>query len=52
MTLSSKLVREYQNQYRRKFGKDITAKEAEREIFNLKDLVKLMTKVRRQSHGK
>ena len=51
MVLSNKLVQEYQKEYKRKFGGDISTKDAEREILNLKDLVRLIVKVRRQKNG-
>ena len=51
MILSQSLVREYQKEHKRKFGKDISAKDAEQELLNLKDLVRLIVKVRRQRHG-
>lgn len=51
MILSKRLIQEYQNEYKRKFGKTISAKDAERELLNLKDLVCLIVKARRQRHG-
>ena len=52
MLLSERLVRRYQNEYKRKFGRDISPKEAERELLGLTDLVRLITKERRSRHGK
>lgn len=52
MTLSKNLIREYQRLYKIKFGKDISPKEAEREIFDLKELARLIAKERRCHHGK
>lgn len=51
MVLSKKLVQEYQKEYKRKFGEDISLKDAERELLDLKDLVRLINKVRRQHNG-
>lgn len=52
MVLSKNLIREYQTEYKRKYGKDISPKEVERELICLKDLVRLIAKVRRERHGK
>lgn len=52
MLLSNRLIQEYQNEYKRKFGKAISTKDAERELLDLKDLVRLIAKVRRERHGK
>lgn len=52
MTLSKNLIQEYQRLYKLKSGKEISPKEAEQEIFDLKELIKLITKERRQRHGK
>ena len=52
MLLSKYLVQEYQKEYRRKFGKEISIKEAEKEIFDLKELVRLIAKGRKVRHGK
>lgn len=52
MILSKRLVREYQKQHKYKYGEDISPKEAEREILDLKELVRLIAKVRRGRHGK
>ena len=51
MVLKHDLVQKYQKEYKRKFGKDIPTKDAERELLNLKDLVRLIAKTRRQRHG-
>ena len=51
MVLSKKLVQEYQKECKRKFGEDISLKDAERELLDLKDLVRLINKVRRQRNG-
>ena len=51
MILSRHLVQEYQKEYKCKYGKDIPTKEAERELLDLKDLVRLINKVRRQRNG-
>lgn len=51
MILSERLIRGYQEEYKHKFGKDISAKDAEQELLNLKDLVRLIVKTRRQRHG-
>lgn len=48
MILSKNLIHEYQAQYKHKFGKDISPKEAEQELIGLKDLVRLIAKVRRK----
>ena len=50
MPLSKNLVQEYQKEYKSKFGKDISPKEAEKEIFDLKELVRLIAKVRKNRH--
>ncbi len=52
MVLSNKLVCEHQRLHKNKFGEDISPKEAEREILDLKELVRLIAKVRRGRHGK
>ena len=52
MSLSKNLIREYQRQHKYKYGEDISPKEAEREILDLKELVRLIAKVRRGRHGK
>ena len=46
MVLSKNLIHEYQETYKRKFGEEISNKEAERELFDLKELVRLITKGR------
>ena len=51
MVFSDRLVHEYQKEYKRKFGGDISFKDAERQLLNLKDLVRLIVKVRRQHNG-
>ena len=50
MVLSNKLIQEYQKEHKRKYGKDISTKDAERELLILKDLVRLI-KTRRQHYG-
>ena len=50
MVLSKNLIHEYQETYKRKFGEGISSKEAERELFDLKELVRLITKERRKLH--
>lgn len=52
MVLSKNLIHEYQETYKRKFGEEISSKEAERELFDLKELVRLITKERRKRHAK
>lgn len=52
MTLSKNLIREYQRLYKLKSGKEISPKEAEQAIFDLKDFIRLITKERKQRHGK
>ena len=51
MVLSNKLIQEYQKEHKRKYGKDISTKDAERELLILKDLVRLINKTRRQHYG-
>lgn len=51
MFLSKGLVQEYQNEYKRKYGEDISPKDAERELLDLKDFVRLIVKTRRQRRG-
>lgn len=48
MVFSNRLVQEYQKEYKRKFGRDISSKDAERELLNLKDLVRLIVKGRKR----
>lgn len=52
MLISKRLVRMYQNEYKRKFNADISEKDAERELFDLATLVKFITKERRHNHGR
>lgn len=52
MIFSGNLVQEYQKEYQRKFGEDISPKDAEREMLDLKELVRLILRERRQHHGK
>ena len=52
MLLSKRLVQEYQNEYKRKFRKDISPKDAEKELLELKDLVRLILKERKNRHGR
>ena len=52
MILSQRLIREYQKKYKSKYGKDISCKDAERELLDLKDLVRLIVKTRRNQYGK
>lgn len=52
MILSKHLVGKYQNIYKTKFNKDISTKDAERELLGLKELVRLIVKERRNRHGK
>ncbi len=51
MIFSNELIRRYQEEYKRKYGKDISCKDAERELIDLKDLMRLITKARRQRRG-
>ena len=51
MILSNRLIQEYQNEYKRKYGKDISPRDAERELLDLKDLVRFIIKARRQHRG-
>ena len=46
MFISERLVGEYQKTYEKKFGEKITAKQAERELSDLAELVKLAKKQR------
>lgn len=52
MVLSKNLIQRYQRLHKIKFGKEISPKEAEREMLDLKDLVRLITKERRNHYGK
>ena len=52
MILSKNLVQEYQKEYQRKYGKHISPKEAEQELTDLKNLLRLILKERRNHHGK
>ena len=47
MFISERLVREYQKTHERKFGDSIAAKDAERELSDLAELVKTVKKTRR-----
>ena len=49
MTISPNLVRRYQETHKRKYGEDISAKEAEQCLSNLKDLIRT---IRSCHHGK
>lgn len=49
--ISDKLVNKYRQIYQHKFGKDISTKEAERELMDLKELVRLIVKERRARHA-
>ena len=51
MFISERLVRKYQKTHERKFGESITAKEAERNLSNLAELIRLAKKERRNHHG-
>lgn len=51
MFLAKKLVQEYQKEYKNKYGEDISLKEAEKDLLDLKDLIRLITKERRNHHG-
>lgn len=51
MIISERLVRRYQQTYKRKFGEDISAKEAERELFDLAELIRIIVKERKSRHG-
>lgn len=50
MVLSENLVHEYQKMHKRKFGKEISTKVAERELFDLAGLVRLIIKERKKHH--
>ena len=52
MVLSKDLIQEYQRLYKLKTSKEISPKEAEQAIFDLKELIRLIAKERRQRHGK
>ena len=49
--VSKRMIHQYQQTYRRKFGEDISAKAAERELYDLKELVRLIRKERKNRHG-
>ena len=51
MIIAKHLINKYQQVYKCKFGKDISAKEAERELFDLKELIRLIVKERKNRHG-
>lgn len=42
-----KLVHEYQKLHKLKFGKDISPKDAEKEIFDLRELIRLVAEERK-----
>lgn len=50
MAISERLVHEYQREYRQKFGKDISSKNAEQELSDLATLVRFIAKERRHRH--
>ena len=52
MILRRELIQEYQKEYQRKYGRGISPKNAEKELLELKDLVRLILKERRNRHGK
>lgn len=51
MVISANLIRDYQETYKRKFHKDVSAKDAERELFDLSKLIKLITKERKKRNA-
>jgi hypothetical protein len=52
MKLSQKLVRDYRETHKRKYGQDISLKEAERRLNDLKELLRAILSQRRKRHGK
>ena len=52
MVISDRLVHAYQREYRRKFGKEISNKNAERELCDLTELVRLIKIERKNRHEK
>ena len=46
MRMSEKLVRAFQETYERKFGQSISAEEAERDLSDLAELVRIIMKER------
>ena len=46
MRMSEKLVRAFQETYERKFGQSISAEEAERDLSDLAELVRIIIKER------
>ena len=52
MFISPKLVRKYKQTHERKFGQSISAKEAERKLSDLAELIKLLSKERSHRYGK
>lgn len=52
MTISKRLVKRYQQKYQQKFNREISSKDAERELYDLKELVKLIKSSRKERHVK
>lgn len=52
MRISPDLVRRYQETHKRKYNEDIPAKEAEKNLGDLKDLIRLVIQKRSKRHGK
>lgn len=50
--ISKNLIHQYQKTYRHKFGEDISDKMAERGLYDLKELVRLICKERKNRHGR
>ena len=50
--ISKKLIRRYQEEYKSKTGKEISGKNAERELCDLATLIRMIAKERRNRHGK
>lgn len=47
-----RLIRIFREMHRRKFGGDISAKDAERDLSNLMELIRLITKEKNDDHNK
>ena len=52
MRISSNLVRKYQQAHEQKFGQHLSAKEAEQNLSNLANLIRLMLHGRSMRYGK
>lgn len=52
MFISKQLVEQYRRTHERKYGETISAKEAERNLSNLTEIIRETKKLRSKRHGK